>query len=168
MSGADVILVGCTKSKRSASCPARDMYDPSDLFRLRRAYAEASGRPWAILSARLGVVGPEREIDPYNFTITQRRAQRLGADSCGPTACCKRASCSPAAATVMGPGGFLVWADPSLTVEIHAGIDYVRTVELGVVDHYRQVTLTCPTEGLGIGQQKQWYGRHASPTLFEG
>ena len=45
----------------------------------------------------------------------------------------------------MGPAGFLVWADPSLTVEIHAGIDYVRTVELGVVDHYRQVTLTCPT-----------------------
>ena len=166
MSAPDVVLVGCTKSKRSARCPARDMYDPSDLFRLRRAYAEASGRPWAILSARLGVVRPEREIDPYNFTIAQRRARdwvpTLWANAV-PQACFELAG----RCTVMGPGGFLVWADPSLTVEIHAGIDYVRTVELGVVDHYRQVRLTCPTQGLGIGQQKHWYGLHASPTLFE-
>lgn len=69
--------------------------------------------------------------------------------------------------TILGPAGFKVWADPALTVEIHAGIDYVRTVELGVRDHYRHVRLTCPTEGLGIGHQKQWYGRHDSPTLFE-
>ena len=166
MTAPDVILVGCTKSKRAARCPARVMYDPSDLFRLRRAYAEASGRPWAILSARLGVISPEREIDPYNFTITQRRAQdwvpQLWANGVL-QACFLLAGRE----TIAGPSGFHVWADPSLTVEIHAGIDYVRTVELGVRDHYRQVTLACPTEGLGIGHQKQWYGRHASPTLFE-
>jgi hypothetical protein len=166
MSAPDVILVGCTKSKRTARCPARDMYDPSDLFRLRRTYAEASGRPWAILSARLGVIAPEREIDPYNFTIAQRRAKdwvpKLWANAVL-QACFELAGRQ----TVMGPAGFLVWADPALTVEIHAGIDYVRTVELGVTDHYRQVTLICPTQGLGIGHQKHWYGLHASPILFE-
>jgi Family of unknown function (DUF6884) len=165
VSAPDVVLVGCTKSKRAARCPARDMYDPSDLFRLRRAYAEASGCPWAILSARLGVIGPEREIDPYDFTIAQRRAKDW-VPKAWANAVLQACFLLAGRETVMGPGGFLTWADPSLTVEIHASIDYVRIVELGVVDHYRQVTLTCPTEGLGIGHQKQWYRRRASPTLF--
>lgn len=44
----DLILLGCVKSKRTARCAAKDLYD-SALWKGRRRHAEATGKPWAIL-----------------------------------------------------------------------------------------------------------------------
>src|SRR5438093_12106 len=55
---ADVILLGCVKTKRDGWHRAKDLY-VSTLFDGRRRYAEQSGRPWFILSAKLGLVKPD-------------------------------------------------------------------------------------------------------------
>ena len=47
----DIILVGCVSQKGDRPVRARDLY-VSSLWGKRRAYAEASGKPWMILSDR--------------------------------------------------------------------------------------------------------------------
>ena len=61
---ADVILVGCLKSKRTAAAAAKDLYT-SALFTKERAHSERSGLPWYILSAKYGLVGHDEWIEPY-------------------------------------------------------------------------------------------------------
>ncbi len=68
-----LILVGCVKSKCDAPSAAKDLYD-SPLWRSRRAYAERSGVDWYILSAKHGLVDPEKTIAPYNLALTDLRA----------------------------------------------------------------------------------------------
>src|SRR5438477_11428405 len=63
-----VVLVGCVKQKRSIPCLAKDLYS-SPLWRKRRAYAEHSGGPWMILSAKYGLVDPTQELAPYDLTL---------------------------------------------------------------------------------------------------
>ena len=58
------LLVTCVKSKRSTPSAAKDLYT-SPLFLNQRAYAEASGRPWFILSAEHGLVEPDEWLAPY-------------------------------------------------------------------------------------------------------
>lgn len=65
---ADVVLVGCVKSKLDGPAPARDLYT-SALFRKERAYAEAVGVPWYVLSAEHGLVEPAQEIEPYELHL---------------------------------------------------------------------------------------------------
>lgn len=65
----DVVLVGCVKSKLERPAPARDLYT-SALFRKERAYAEATGTRWFVLSAEYGLVEPERVIDPYELHLS--------------------------------------------------------------------------------------------------
>lgn len=155
----DVILIGCTKAKRSEPAAARDLYDESDLFRRRRAYAEASGVPWAVLSARHGVVDPDRVIAPYDFTIRQRltgdrdaRGWAIGALQ----------SCFFLAGrhAVKLPGELFARFVEPLTVEVHAGIDYVRALELAVASFTADITLVHPVAGMSIGEQKAWYFGH--------
>lgn len=156
---ADLILIGCTATKLDHRAPAAELYMPSDLFRRRRAFAETTGRPWAVLSARHGVVGPARELDPYNFTIAQRNAR----DYCpADWARMVLRDCFELAGRrcTMGPSGHMIYADP-LTIEIHAGIDYVRTIELGLPAFSTTITLEHPVAGMQIGQQKQHYSRPA-------
>jgi hypothetical protein len=59
--GADVVLVGCVKTKLAHAAPARDLYT-STLFRGRRRYAEQTQRPWFILSARWGLLAPQEAV----------------------------------------------------------------------------------------------------------
>lgn len=67
----DAILLGCVKTKDTRARPARDLYI-SPLFRGRRAHAEASGKPWFIVSAEYGLVAPDEVIEPYDTLIGQR------------------------------------------------------------------------------------------------
>lgn len=145
----DLLLIGCTKSKRTERCAARDMYDPSDLFRRRRAYAEASGLPWGILSAGAGVLRPDQSISPYDLTIEQR--MRPDMDPRGWAI----GSIQSAVRLVVGQDG--PWPD-ELTIEVHAGVDYLRTLELARPAFAMPFELVHPVRGLGIGQQKAWYG----------
>ncbi len=65
---ADVVLVGCVKSKRDVAAPARDLY-VSPLFARRRAYAEASGVPWYVVSSRWGLLAPSEVVAPYELYL---------------------------------------------------------------------------------------------------
>jgi len=166
MSSADVILIGCTKTKRTDRAAARDLYDPSDLFRRRRAYAEAAGRPWAILSARYGVVLPDTILDPYNFTIAERNTAHGGARcwAISSVQACQRL----AGRTAVVPAGekFARYTEP-LTIEVHAGIDYVRTLELALPAFSAGIILEHPVAGKQIGEQKRHYADLIAPPAPE-
>ena len=71
---ADVLLVGCVKSKRSQPAAAKDLYT-STLFQGRRAHAEATGRPWYLLSSEYGVVDPDTVIEPYDRYLAEEPAE---------------------------------------------------------------------------------------------
>ena len=148
MTASTVILVGCTKTKRAERSAARDLYDPSDLFRRRRSYAEATGLPWGILSAGCAVLDPDQLVDPYDMTIAQRRLVDPRGWAIGSI-----------------QGAFrLAGLDPrtdDLRLEVHAGIDYVRTLALGLPAFDVSIDIAHPVAGMQIGQQKQHYSTPA-------
>ena len=66
--GRTIVLVSCAKSKRSRQSQARDLYC-SPLFKAQREYAEAISDQWFILSAKHGLLEPDRQIAPYEKTL---------------------------------------------------------------------------------------------------
>lgn len=81
--GATVVLLGCVKTKLDRRAPAKDLYC-SRLWVWRRAYAEANGRPWLILSAMHGLVEPEAQLDPYDLALAELSArERKGMGTAG-------------------------------------------------------------------------------------
>lgn len=66
-----MIVVGCGKRKLDRSAPARELYTGS-LFVMARRYAEASGKPWVILSAAHGVVDPAVILRPYDQELPDK------------------------------------------------------------------------------------------------
>lgn len=135
----DLVLVGCVKTKRSGRHPARDLYT-SELFRLRRARAEESGKPWFILSAKYGLVSPDEVINSYDramadLSTAERREWAAGVLRKLDTAV------SPLKGKV---------------VEIHAAVEYV---EYGLLEglHDRGVRTVRPLQYLNRGQQLSWY-----------
>ncbi len=63
-----LVLVACVKSKRAHPAPARSLYT-SAWFCKARDLVEASGARWFVLSALYGLVSPDAEIAPYDFTL---------------------------------------------------------------------------------------------------
>jgi len=61
-----VTLIQCTNTKRSGTHKARDLYDASQYFCIMREWAQSTGNPWYILSAKHGLVNPEQVINDYN------------------------------------------------------------------------------------------------------
>ena len=134
------VLIGCVSRKEPTARAAKDLYR-TELFSRRRAYAEASGQPWLIVSALHGLVDPDRVIEPYDVKIsdldlTERQAlagriadeleQRFGALD-------------------------------DATFEVHAGDEYMQMLAAGV--RPRGGHLVNPLRGLRIGEQLAWYGR---------
>ena len=69
--GNDVIfLVSCVSKKLPKPSIAKDMFI-SDLFKKSRTYVESTGKPWFILSAKYGLVNPEKRISPYDKTLNK-------------------------------------------------------------------------------------------------
>lgn len=58
-----MFLVSCVGDKHSKPLPARELYR-SDWFLKARAYVEAQGEEWFILSAKYGLVSPDQVIAP--------------------------------------------------------------------------------------------------------
>src|SRR5262249_17378805 len=70
-------LISCTKSKSDHGCPARELYRPSTFFRRALAYAQEHAASTLILSAKHGLVRPERMMEPYEQTLVGiSRAER--------------------------------------------------------------------------------------------
>lgn len=136
-----LVLVGCSKQKRLERAPrARDLYDPSALYRAARGYAEASGNPWAILSARYGLLEAWQIARPYDEALADKSPA-------------ERAAWGAAVADKLQQG----W--PGLaTVEIHAGAPYVEAVAAALVGS--GVAVEAPLAGLEIGMRKRWYAQH--------
>lgn len=138
---ADVVLVGCVKSKLSHAAPAKDLYI-SPLFRKECAYAETAGERWFILSAEHGLVAPDEVLQPYELrlsTTPARYRQEWGVkvvrqlqDVAGPL--------------------------HGKTIEAHAGSAYIDPIRAGVMQ--AGCHLVEPLAGLTLGQRLAWYGLH--------
>lgn len=63
-----VVLIGCGRRKQSRPAPAGELYTGS-VFSAARAYALASGAPWAIVSAAHGMVLPTTWLRPYDHEM---------------------------------------------------------------------------------------------------
>jgi hypothetical protein len=64
-----IALVGCGSAKRDEPRPAKHLYS-SGYFTLKRRYAEQHCDDWRILSAKHRLLGPDREIPPYDASLT--------------------------------------------------------------------------------------------------
>jgi len=133
-----VILLGCAKSKRNHPDTAKDLYD-SPLWKRRRAYAEASGRPWLILSARYGLVQPGARITPYDVTLAELSAGERAAWG------------ERTVEELQRYYGSL----SSMTFEVHAGAAYRRAIAPPLTR--RGASIEAPLAALSIGQQLAWY-----------
>lgn len=75
-----IIFIACTKKKQSYPCKAKEMYSPSALFRGGYQYAK-SLNPDAIyiLSAKYGLLHPDKVIDPYEKTLVSAKTAEVKA-----------------------------------------------------------------------------------------
>lgn len=134
----DVILISCSKGKSEHGAPAADLYR-SPYFSSMRAYAEESGRPWFILSAKHGLVRPTTWLEPYDAYLPESsRAYRRAWGE----------KVTQQLAKELGPLSRLV-------VEVHAGDAYVR--ELGSLMRSQGAEITEPLKGLTFGLRLAWY-----------
>lgn len=135
MPDADLYLVSCVKSKNNVPMSARDLY-ASAWFRKARACVERTGRPWAILSAKHGLVWPSDTIAPYEKTLRTMSLpqRRQWADTV-------LASLAPHLVGVR-------------TITMLAGATYRELLmhELQMQD----IEILVPMEGLSQGRQLQW------------
>lgn len=144
------LLIGCGARKLDHAAPARDLYT-GPLFRAARTYAEASGLPWAILSAHYGLVMPEQVIEPYDATL--RAARGLAPFS----AEIRRVTIGQQL------GRWLVGVRPAV-VQMHAGAAYHRWARQGLdLAQVHGIYLVAPLTGLEIGQRLSWYRQRRAP-----
>ncbi len=138
-----VALVGCVRSKRTGTHPARDLF-VSALFGRRRAHVEAAGLRWWILSARHGLVRPDEPLAPYNETLNDMSS--IEREAWGEKVLAQLHSELP------DLDGY--------TVEIHAGGRYVDAIRPGLLEQGAGVMV--PTAGMGLGAQLAFYGKVAA------
>lgn len=133
-----LVLVACCAGKQARRAPARDLYT-SDLFKRSRAYAEALGGDWRILSARHHLLRPEQVIAPYDDRLDARppRDRRLWA------------IITANAVRLEGGAGrrIVMLAGEAYRAELAPMLE-----DLGCV-------VEVPMRGLGIGHQRQWLAR---------
>lgn len=142
---ADLVLIGCAKSTSAQPARAAELFTGA-LFTGRRAFAQASGLPWYILSAQYGVLAPGDVIGPYDLCLAdQPRAYR---QAWGEFVCAQLA---------------VLYGDPSgRTIEVHADAAYTDPLRLPL--EKRGARLATPTGHLGLGQQQAWYRNLSAPT----
>ncbi|WP_148707795.1 DUF6884 domain-containing protein [Komagataeibacter melaceti] len=126
-------LIACVKRKASGPMRAADLYQ-SPWFRKARAYVEAQGAPWYVLSALHGLVVPDDVIAPYEQTLMTM----LAAD--------RRA-----------------WGERVVSQLVERGHSQSSPIILLAGARYRQPLASrlgpraiVPMAGLGIGKQLAW------------
>ena len=135
---ADLCLVSCVAKKLPRPAPARELYT-SPLFRKMRGLVEAQRWPWFILSAKYGVVAPERVIEPYEKTLNDMRSaeRRHWAEGC---------------LRALGPHLAHV-----RSVVFFAGENYREFLKPALAN--RGIEVHVPMQGLQIGKQLAWLDR---------
>lgn len=132
-----IALIACSKSKADRPCLAGNIYT-GDLFKKSRAYVEARGLRWFILSARHGLVAPDVTLEPYDTAL-----ETMGA--------AERWSWSSRVEAQIRE------AIPSKTPLLVLAGDLYRA-PLARLLHRVEV----PMRGLGIGEQRQWLARETA------
>nr|WP_235955196.1 DUF6884 domain-containing protein [Sphingobium psychrophilum] len=130
-----VYLVACVAAKLDHAAEARELYI-SPWFRKARAYAEHTGSPWLILSAKHGLIDPGTVIEPYDATLGAMDA---------PARCLWGARVLDELARVV---------DVVAPLIVLAGRSYRDPLWPSIA-----ARATAPMEGLGIGQQLAWLSR---------
>lgn len=145
-----VYLVACAKTKARTASAARALYR-SPWFTKARAYVEATGSPWFILSAEHGLVHPDTVLGPYERTLVgMDRAARLAWAREVHGQLLVRRLLPPFVSRVVFLAGE-AYCDP-LADWISVRGRCPETVEV-------------PMQGLGLGQQLAWLTAHAPPVL---
>jgi hypothetical protein len=137
----EVILVGCSAKKLDHKAKAKDLYR-GNFFRAARAYVEAKGLPWVILSALHGVVLPDHELEPYECSLN--KTTRFRREEWGRKVQGDLHRLFPGAKFI-----FLAGEDYSTAI---SGLDRV-TVGGKAFDRANPLPATEPLSGLGIGQK---------------
>lgn len=135
---ADVLVLGCVKSKLEGSHPAADLY-VSPLWRKRRRHAELSGKPWYVFSSAYGLLDSTTVVETYD--------QRL--DDLPPAE--QKARGERAIRELEQRIGDL----RGKVVEVHGGSAYVNALRAPLKT--RGSILSVPLAFLGIGSQMHWY-----------
>ena len=137
---ADIVLVGCVKSKLDRPAPAQDLYT-SPLFRKERSYAEATGASWFVLSAEHGLVAPTTILQPYDLRLsnTPRDYRRTWGTR------------------VVEQLKETVGPLTAMVIEVHAGSAYIDAIRDRLLAEGAE--LVEPLHGLTMGQRLAWYGR---------
>ena len=138
-----IFIIGCGKLKNSEACEARDMYR-GQLFKSARAYAESTPDScYFILSAKHGLIEPERVISPYDETIKGSAA-----------------SLDRAATKCLRTGRKVrqVLADnPDCKVVLLCGKNYCAAFHAANILSWVSPRVSRPLEGMGIGQRLAWF-----------
>lgn len=140
---ADVLLIGCVKSKQATAAEAKDLYT-SALFARRRTYAEHSGKPGYIVSARLGLAEADEVIAPYDVyrpTMSARYRRAWG----------------ELVAAQLAERIHLRGA----VVEIHAGDAYLHALP-GPISALGAV-VEDPVDAGSFGETLSWYDQQLTP-----
>lgn len=153
-----LILIGCGKNKTTAPSSAknghrfriRDMY-VGPLFTKRVQYAEERKLPWAVLSAKYGLIWPNEERKLYDETLNEMTPAEVAFWV---------SQVSSRVVNLLGEpfdsGQSDRMLNPNeLVVEIHAGRRYSHP--LADVLRAYGIDVQLPCEGLGIGEQLQAY-----------
>lgn len=140
---ARVVLLGCVKRKLARRAPAKDLY-VSPLWHGRRAYAEASGCPWLILSAKHGLLDPEQPIAPYDVALADLSASA------------RRAWGERVVAALQTRFGSL----NGMTFEVHSGAAYRTAIAARLRE--QGAAIEQPLLGLTMGRQLSWYRTRTS------
>ena len=136
----NLILIGCVKSKHNHTSAAKELYK-SPLWRCRRAYAERSGYPWFILSAKHGLLAPETEIRPYDVALSD-----LSASKCRAWSQCVLDALKTELTSLKGT-----------VIDIHAGKRYVEYGLEKVLSDAGAIVRRPLARVVGIGPQCKWY-----------
>lgn len=142
-----VALVGCGRAKLPHAAPAKYLYT-GPLFQAARAWVEVTYSEWWILSARHGLVHPERVLEPYDATLNtlpEAERRQWAWDTFGQIVMERTAGHFPDSA------GDLLLAP---IIVVLAGNHYRRYLIPDLRAAGYQVHV--PLAGLGIGQQIAW------------
>jgi len=135
-------LVACTKSKKSYSCRASEMYSVSALFRKAYSYAIKRYDLVGILSAKYGFLTADSIIEPYELTLkNMNRRERL-----------------EWAKRVFKQMQKKLDLENIKAVFFHAGKEYREFL----IPKIEAAGIKCcvPLKGLSFGRQLAWYNQH--------
>lgn len=136
-------LIPCTGGKNEGTHKAKDLYK-GDNFTKHRKYAEASGNPWAIVSAKHHILDPDEMVSNYDTPMPKRKnEQQQWGEQLKPKLInhLKRLGINP---------------EHGVEIETLAGNDYNSPMKSALLGHEQIKGINAPMQGLGQGRKKTW------------